>query len=188
MTASTWHPKEGPTLSVRRRRWTRTRRKIEQARSSGAGNGVRELVDLTDLKLVYSCGGTRSRREIAAMLSLEQSRVTLLGFTSPASFLAAWARLFAADGGRTERVSAGENVLVIYDLDDVDVLASVLLPLITESGEYRAQNAVELLGKRFARFAVVLAGWTGPSHILIDRLVTDRGTVPPIRLGVSRLE
>ena len=115
--------------------------------------------------------------------------MTLLGYTTPAAFLAAWARLFAADGGRTGPTVKGDGtVLVVYDLDEADVLAAALLPLITESGEYRKPDGAPLLQERFAKFAVVLAGWTGQPHILIDRVATERNSIPPMRLSITRLE
>lgn len=188
VTASSWRAKDGPTMHVRRRRWTRVRKAMGGKNKDSTGTSTRELVDLSALRVVLSCGGGRSRREISAMLGVEQSRLTVLSYTTPAAFLAAWARLFTADDGRTERVVGNQSVIVIYDLDDIDVVGSVLLPVLTESGEYRAPDGVKLLRSRFQRFAVVLAGWTGPQHLLIERLATDKGSIPPIRLAVARLE
>lgn len=191
VTASSWRPRDGPSMQIRRRHWSRVRFRPSDSLAPAAvpgGQVPRELVDLSLLRVVFSCRAARSRREIAGMLGLEQTNVTLLAYTTPAAFLAAWARLFAADGGRTGRLTSTDTVLVIYDLDDVDLLCAALLPLLTESGEFRLAGGVTLLQERFSKFAVVLAGWTGPSSILIDRVELQNSFVPPIRISVARLE
>lgn len=79
-------------------------------------------------------------------------------------------------------------VFVVYDLDDEEVLYSLLLPIVTESGEFRSDSRVQDLARRFTRFAIVLPGWRGPDSLLIPKLVTDQASFPPIRLAVNSLE
>jgi hypothetical protein len=54
---------------------------------------------------------------------------------------------------------------ILAGLSDADVLAAALLPLLTESGEYRAgSEAGSLLEQRLKRVAVVLTPWEG-AHV-----------------------
>jgi hypothetical protein len=149
---------------------------------------TRELIDLSQLNIIYKCRNTRTRAQIAAMVGVEQSQISMLSYTTPAIFLNSWGRLFSQDKGRTGPLTSSTTVLVIYELGDLDCLSSALLPLLTESGEFRQENGYQLLQERFKNFAVVLAGWSGPGIFLIDRLATDKGIVPPIRLKINSLE
>ncbi len=73
-------------------------------------------------------------------------------------------------------------------MNDEEVLFSLLLPLFTESGEFRGDSRVADLTARFERFAVVLPGWQGSDTMVIPKLSTDLRTMPPIRFAVHTLE
>ncbi len=189
VTASSWKPKDQPGSFVRRRKWTRTRKHMATLVGASANKNSEEMVDLSAVALVYSCNETRSKREIAAMVGRDESKAVLLWGGSTVTFLSGWASLFADQGGRTNTVVSQGALIVVRGLTDPDVLAAALLPMVTEGGEYRAgPDGVELLNQRLSKVRIVLAPWEGPSTLLIDRLRTDKGVVPPIRLSIRPLE
>ncbi len=123
------------------------------------------------------------------MLSFDaHARARLLCFSSPNSFFANWARYFTVDAGRTQAIVKEGAIFVIYDLDDEEVLFSLLLPVLTESGEYRGETRLADLSARFERFAIVLPGWQGSDTMVIPKLATDLRTMPPVRFAVHSME
>lgn len=101
---------------------------------------LEKVVDLSELRLVFCCSASRSKREIAAMVGRDEGRASLVWGGSTVSFLASWAALFAEQRGRTALFAERGALVIVRGLTDPDVLAAALLPLLTESGEYRAGN------------------------------------------------
>jgi hypothetical protein len=188
VTASTWKPKDQGAF-VRRRKWMRQRKLVASLVGAAADKSGDQVVDLTSVPLVYTCNAARSKREIAAMVGKDESTATLLWGGSTVSFLAGWSSLFSDQNGRTTNFSNQASLIVVRGLTDPDVLSAVLLPMLTESGEYRAgKEGVSALGQRLSKVAIVLAPWEGPPVLLIDRLQTDKGVIPPIRIAIHQLE
>ncbi len=138
VTASTWKPKDQGAF-VRRRKWMRQRKLVASLVGVAAANkSGDQVVDLTSVPLVYACNASRSKREIAAMVGKDESTATLLWGGSTVSFLAGWSSLFSEQNGRTGSLANQASLIVVRGLADPDVLSAVLLPMLTESGEYRA--------------------------------------------------
>lgn len=122
------------------------------------------------------------------MVGLLDVQLVMCSFSSPNSFFGNWSKNFSQDGGRADALLKQGAVFVIYDLDDEEVLCSLLLPIVTESGEYLLDSRIQDLSRRFARFAIVLPGWKGSETLVIPKLNVDQRAVPPIRLALWPLE
>ena len=103
-----------------------------------------DIIDMSSLKFLYSCKATRNKKEIASMLNFDpEIKVVMVSYQTPNSFFSNWSKFFSDSNGRSQNVVSDGVIFVIYELDDEDVLHSILLPIVTESGEYLKVNGVQ---------------------------------------------